>query len=211
VVRIPSFARRPDTVDDDQPMADTRTAEVRREQVDDRARRPADTAPGVATGTATVAPADVDTRRERAQRATAERAAAERAADRAEAERMAEPTADRTADATPVGPRPRASLLATLGLVVGVASAMLVLTGLLAGYGIALGIVGLLLSIGGLSATGKRHVAGKSDALLGIVLNIGAMVIGALALTGALAWLTTETDKVEQLRQWLDTQFANRL
>jgi hypothetical protein len=196
-------------------MADTRTAEVRREQVDDRARRPADTAPAVAAGTATVVPADVDTRREQAQRATAERAAAERAADQAEAERTADPTADptvdRAVDTTPVGPKPRASLLATLGLVIGVASALLVLTGLLAGYGIALGIFGLLLSIGGLSATGKRHVAGKSDALLGIALNIGAMVVGALALTGALPWLTTETDKVDQLRQWLDAQFVDRL
>lgn len=202
MVRIPSFARRHeagdtatedrnsdgriderDAPDNDRPTADTRPVTVRR-QVDDRGAR--------ATATA--------------ERTAAERTAAERTeADRADAARD-HAVADRTA---PV-PRPRASMLATLGLVFGVASALMVLTGVLAGYGIAVGIAGLLLSIGGLSATGKWHVAGKSDALLGVALNIGAMVVGALALTGALSWLTTETDKVEQLRQWLDTQFADR-
>jgi hypothetical protein len=226
VVRIPSFARRPETatatedrnrdgrIDErdrpaDPPVADARGV-TEREKVDDRGPRH-----GAATGTATVVPADTgtrreadtETRRERADEATAERAEAERAeAERADTER----TAERTADTTVEGPKPRASLLATLGLVVGVAAALTVLTGLLAGYGIALGIAGLLLSIGGLSATGKRHVAGKSDALLGIALNVGAMIVGALALTGALPWLTTETDKVDQLRQWLDTQFGER-
>ena len=189
MVRIPSFARRPDTApatedrnrdgrvderdernrQEDRALADTRPVTVR-DQVDDRGDR---RAPGVATA-------------------------------------PTENVADRTVEAVPAGPRPRASLLATLGLVFGVTSALMVLTGVLAGYGVAVGIAGLLLSIGGVSATGKRHVAGKSDALLGIVLNIGAMVVGALALTGALSWLTTETDKVDQLRQWLDTQFGDR-
>ena len=97
------------------------------------------------------------------------RAAAERASDRAETSRLAavrerdETVADHTPDTVPAGPRPRASLMATLGLIVGVAAALAVLTGVLAGYGVALGVVGLFLSIGGISATGRRHVAGKSD------------------------------------------------
>ncbi|HEU4423769.1 MAG TPA: thrombospondin, partial [Pilimelia sp.] len=93
----------------------------------------------------------------------------------------------------------------------GVAAILMVLTGVLAGYGIALGVVGLFLSIGGISATGRRHVAGKSDAVLGAGLSVAAMVIGALAMTGSLSWLSTETDNVQQVRQWLDTQLANRV
>jgi hypothetical protein len=191
VVRIPSFARRSEATtatEDrnrdgqiDERDEPTRTTDTRRVAVRDQVDDRGPR-PRTAAGTATVAP--TETRRE--------------------------PAADRTVVAAPAGPRPRASMLATIGLVIGVAAALTVLTGVLAGYGIALGIAGLLLSIGGLSATGKRHVAGKSDALLGMALNVGAMVVGALALTGALPWLTTETDKVEQLRQWLDTQFADR-
>jgi hypothetical protein len=110
----------------------------------------------------------------------------------------------------PVGPRPRASLLATLALILGVAAALFVLTGALAGYGIGLGAVALLLSIGGLSATGRRHVAGKSDALIGLVLGLGAVVVGILAITGSLSWLTADADTVGRFREWLDAQFVDR-
>jgi len=74
------------------------------------------------------------------------------------------------------GPRPRASLLATLGLILGVASVLLVLSGPLLGWGIGVAGVALVLSLSGIHATGKRHVAGKSDALLGMVLALGAIV-----------------------------------
>jgi hypothetical protein len=220
VVRIPSFARRSDATGtatedrnqdgriderDERPAADTRA--IRREQVDDRAAREREPATGVAT-----VPTDVETRRDRAREVSDERAAAERAADRADADRTAvERERVATDERAPAGPRPRASLLATLGLVVGVVAAMLVLSGVLAGYGLALGVLGLLLSIGGLSATGKRHVAGKSDAVFGMALNVGAIIFGALALTGALTWLTTETNTVDQVRQWLDAQFVDRV
>jgi hypothetical protein len=107
-------------------------------------------------------------------------------------------------------PKPRASLLATLGLVLGVVSAGLVLSGPLLGYGIGVAVLALILSLGGISATGKRHVAGKSDALLGMVLSLGAIVVGVLALTGSLSWLGTGTHTVENVRQWLDAQFVNR-
>jgi hypothetical protein len=107
-------------------------------------------------------------------------------------------------------PKPRASLLATLGLVLGVLSAGLVLSGPLLGYGIGVAVLALILSLGGISATGKRHVAGKSDALLGMILSLGAIVVGVLALTGSLPWLGTGTHTVENARQWLDAQFVNR-
>jgi hypothetical protein len=108
------------------------------------------------------------------------------------------------------GPRPRASLLATLSLILGVVAALVVLTGLLAGYGIGLGVLAALLAVGGIAATRRRHVAGKSDALIGLVLGLGAVVVGIMALTGALPWLGTDTDSVSQLRDWLDRQFVDR-
>jgi hypothetical protein len=108
------------------------------------------------------------------------------------------------------GPRPRASLLATLSLVFGVAAALFVLTGTLAGYGIALGAVAVLLSFAGMSATGRRHVAGKSDALLGLLLGLGAIGLGILAVTGQFGWPNTDADTVQRFREWLDAQTVDR-
>ena len=121
-------------------------------------------------------------------------------------------TDDKTIEQPPVtAPRkPRASLLATLGLIVSVAAALLVLSGPLLGYGIGLGVLGLILSLGGLSATGKQHIAGKTDALIGMMLSLGAIVIGVLALTGSLSWLGTDLQPVTSLREWLDAQFIDR-
>ncbi|MEV4626117.1 thrombospondin [Micromonospora sp. NPDC049523] len=110
----------------------------------------------------------------------------------------------------PAGPRPRASLLATLSLVLGVAGTLFVLTGTLAGYGIAVGAVGALLGVAGISATSRRHVAGKSDALLGLGLGLTAVVIGILAMTGQFTWPTTDGDWVLRFREWLDAQFVDR-
>ncbi|WP_306206939.1 thrombospondin [Actinoplanes sp. RD1] len=108
------------------------------------------------------------------------------------------------------GPKPRASLLATLGLITGVAGALLVLSGPLLGYGIGVAGLALVLSVAGIRATRKRHIAGKTDALIGMVLALGAIVVGVLALTGSLSWLGTDLQPVTSLREWLDTQFVNR-
>jgi Flp pilus assembly protein TadB len=111
---------------------------------------------------------------------------------------------------TAAGPRPRASLLATLGLILAVASALLVLSGPLLGYGIGVAVLALILSLSGIHATGKRHVAGKSDALIGMFVSLAAIVVGVLALTGSLSWLGTDMQPVSSLRHWLDAQFVNR-
>ncbi|PRY31460.1 hypothetical protein CLV70_103347 [Pseudosporangium ferrugineum] len=116
------------------------------------------------------------------------------------------------ADRAPVvaGPKPRASLLATLGLITGVAGALLVLSGPLLGYGIGVAGLALVLSVAGIRATGKRHVAGKTDALIGMVLALAAIVVGVLALTGSLSWLGTDMQPVTSVREWLDAQFIDR-
>ena len=113
-------------------------------------------------------------------------------------------------DAAPAGPKPRASLLATLGLILGVASVLLVLSGPLMGYGLGVAGLALVLSLLGIHATRKRHVAGKTDALLGMIFSLGAIVLGVLALTGSLSWLGTDTQPVNNLREWLDARFADR-
>jgi hypothetical protein len=115
-----------------------------------------------------------------------------------------------TEPVVPAGPKPRSSMLATLGLILGVGSALLVLSGPLLGYGIGVAVVALILSLSGIHATGKRHVAGKTDALIGMVLALAAIVVGVLALTGSLSWLGTDMQPVNSVRQWLDAQFVNR-
>nr|WP_204342465.1 DUF4190 domain-containing protein [Micromonospora terminaliae] len=104
--------------------------------------------------------------------------------------------------------RPRASLLATLGLIVSVVGALFVLSGTLAGYGIGLGAVGAVLAVLGLAATRRRHVAGKTDALIGIAVGLAAVVLGIVAMTGQFDWPTTDGEWVGRFREWLDSQFA---
>lgn len=115
-------------------------------------------------------------------------------------------------DRTPAvaGPRPRSSMLATLGLVLGVGSALLVLSGPLLGYGIGVALLALILSLSGISATSKRHVAGRTEAVFGMLLALAAIVVGVLALTGSLSWLGTDTNTVESVRHWLDANTVDR-
>ncbi|GAB1642850.1 hypothetical protein [Krasilnikovia sp. MM14-A1259] len=140
------------------------------------------------------------------------RPVAERAAiddtipDRGIATRDTENLAPR--DRAALGPKPRASLLATLALIAGVASALLVLSGPLIGYGIAVAVLGLVLALAGFSATGKRHVAGRTDALIAMAVALGAIVVGVLALSGSLSWLGTDMQPASSLREWLDARFA---
>ncbi|WP_244218880.1 DMT family transporter [Micromonospora arida] len=133
-------------------------------------------------------------------------------ADRVTTDRPVDPTPGVGTPEPPVtrGPKPRASLLATLGLIVSVAGAMFVLTGTLAGYGIGLGAFGAVLAVLGLMATRRRHVAGKTDALFGVLIGLAAVVIGVLAMTGQFDWPTTDGDWVPRFREWLDSQFVDR-
>ncbi|MGW4499708.1 thrombospondin [Micromonospora sp. NPDC004336] len=147
----------------------------------------------------------VDLDRDAARAAGADRDRPERPVDR-----DGDGVADRAEQPVVAGPKPRASMLATLGLVVGLAGALFVLTGTLAGYGIGLGAIGAVLAVLGLMATRRRHIAGKTDALLGIVFGLGAVVLGVVAMTGQFDWPTTDGDWVARFREWLDSQFVDR-
>jgi hypothetical protein len=106
----------------------------------------------------------------------------------------------------PEGPRPRASFFATLSLMLGLAAALTVMTGVLAGPGVGLGLLATFAAIGGIAATSRRHVAGKGDATLGMVLGLAAIIVGVLAMTGNLPWLDTANDQVMRVRDWLQAQ-----
>jgi hypothetical protein len=208
-VRLPTFSRQTgaDTA------ADERSTAANPGTTPVRERRDASvTAPSDATTTRfTTAGAAADKAQVQADKAEVKADKAEVKAERAEAKAGTAFTDKRdTRDAVAAGPKPRASLLATLGLVLAVASALLVLSGPLLGYGIGVAVLALILSLSGIHATGKRHVAGKSDALLGMVLSLAAIVVGVLALTGSLSWLGTDMQPVNSTREWLDAQFANR-
>jgi hypothetical protein len=115
---------------------------------------------------------------------------------------------DRVEERAPVEPkwRARASLLATLALMVGLTSVYAALTGRLAPVAVVLGLIGLLLSFGGLSASGKPRVAGGGMAMFALLLSVAGAVLGVLAITGAVPWLDSEVDQVARWRDWLDAR-----
>ncbi|WIM95672.1 hypothetical protein ACTOB_007797 [Actinoplanes oblitus] len=211
-MRIPSFSR----------AATTDTAETARVPV--QPRRDDDTTQDITTPRTGDTPRDVttprtgDTPRDVTRPRTTDPARdlntprAGTVTPPTEAERKPVPVGRPATPAAEPAParRPRASLLATLGLIASVAGIALVLSGPLAGWGIGVAALGLVLSLAGLSATRKQHVAGKTDALIGLLVALGAIALGVLALTGSLSWLGTDTQPASDLREWLDAQFANR-
>jgi hypothetical protein len=102
--------------------------------------------------------------------------------------------------------RARASAIATIALILGVVSAAAVATGVLAVPGVVLGLVALLVSVTGFVATVKPHLAGRLDATLGLVLSLGAVVVGLLALGNAIPWPNTDTNQVAAFADWLRSE-----
>jgi hypothetical protein len=225
-VRIPTFSRQTDTADGaeaDRPApSGSATTPVRPRRESD-ATTETNLPPTVAPPPAN--PPTIVPRRSESERAAQiddtadlkppaarpqpvdQRDSGQRSSDQRESADLRPPA---TEPVVPAGPKPRSSMLATLGLILGVGSALLVLSGPLLGYGIGVAVVALILSLSGIHATGKRHVAGKTDALIGMVLALAAIVVGVLALTGSLSWLGTDMQPVNSVRQWLDAQFVNR-
>jgi hypothetical protein len=97
--------------------------------------------------------------------------------------------------------RARASVLASIALALAVAAALIVATGVLAVIGVGIAVLALLFAMGGLSATGRqyRFIAGRGQALVGLLLATAAIVVGILAITGVLPGFDTDTNVVEEL------------
>jgi hypothetical protein len=102
--------------------------------------------------------------------------------------------------------RARASIIATLALIVGFTSVYAALTGVLAPLAVALGVLGLILSFGGMSASGKPRIAGGGLALFALILSVGGAVLGVLAMNHTTGWLDSDIDQVARLRDWMDAQ-----
>jgi hypothetical protein len=98
---------------------------------------------------------------------------------------------------------PRSSALATLSMLLAVPAALAVATGVLAAAGAALGLLGALAGIGGLTATRYRHIAGRGNAILGLLLGVAALAVGAMAVTGNLAWLDPSVNQFSRLLTWV--------
>jgi VIT1/CCC1 family predicted Fe2+/Mn2+ transporter len=102
--------------------------------------------------------------------------------------------------------RARASLAATIGVMVGLVGVAAALTGLLAPFGVVLGVVGLLFSFAGMSAGRKPNVAGRGLGALGLLVGFVAIVFSVLALAHAASWLDSNVDQVAKLRDWVNVQ-----
>lgn len=119
-----------------------------------------------------------------------------------------EPTSPGTPTA-PVRVAPaRASMMATLGVMLGLLGTAAALTGRLAPFGVALGVLGMLFSLGGVVAGGRPNVAGRGLGTFGALLCVAAVVFGVLAMTHTASWLNSDVDQVSRLRDWLDTKLT---
>jgi zinc transporter ZupT len=99
---------------------------------------------------------------------------------------------------------PRSSALATVSLLLASLGAAAVATGVLAVAGGVLGVVGVVFAIAGLVANRHRHIVGRGNAIIGLVLGVAAAVVAALSVTDLLPGLDAETNRVSQLVEWLD-------
>jgi len=115
------------------------------------------------------------------------------------------PVTDTTPDTRPVV-RARASMAATLGLMIGLVGVAAALTGLLAPFGVVLGVLGVLVSFAGVSAGRRPNVAGRGLGTLGLLVSFVAIVFSVLALTHSASWLDSNVDQVAKLRDWVNVQ-----
>jgi VIT1/CCC1 family predicted Fe2+/Mn2+ transporter len=117
-------------------------------------------------------------------------------------------TDERAADRGVARPvmRARASLAATIGVMVGLVGVVAALTGLLAPFGVVLGVIGLLFSFAGMSAGRRPNVAGRGLGALGLLVSFVAIVFSVLALTHSASWLDSNVDQVAKLRDWVNVQ-----
>jgi len=228
VARIGVFGRR--TEEQDRPTAVGSTSgtdrtvivDRNRDGVDDREERlvkPAELKDADTNKDGVVSDAEARAAHERTQTrlANRERLAAQDGGAPRTAVVERQPVVDRDRDGVddrvqtrPAPPEPRirarASLMATIALIVGLTSVYCALTGRLAPVAVALGVIGLLLSFAGLSATGRPRVAGSGLAVLALLLSVGGAVLGVLAMNHTVPWLDSDVDQVARLRDWLDTQ-----
>jgi len=102
--------------------------------------------------------------------------------------------------------RARVSATATLSLILGVVAVGAALTGLLAAAGVAVGIIAAVVGLPGLVGPRRHDRTGRSLALLGLVCGVGAATLGLLAIGDHLSWLSSRSDEVGQVHDWLTAE-----
>ena len=96
----------------------------------------------------------------------------------------------------------RVSIWAAGGALIAVVAICATVTGLLAPVGAAIGVVATLASLIGLRTT-SRHLAGHGLAIVGVLLGLAAIVIGAFAVTRHYAWPNSTVDEIARWHSWL--------
>jgi len=102
----------------------------------------------------------------------------------------------------------RTSGLAVFGLIFGLTAVYAALSGRLVPVALVAAVLGVLCSGGGLSATSRSGVTGRSVALFGLLLSIVGGIFAVLAMTGMVSWLNGDVDQVARARDWLNSQFS---
>jgi len=96
------------------------------------------------------------------------------------------------------------SFTATLSLVAGTLAIAATLTGLLAPLGFAAGVVAVILGLISVASVGRPHVTGHGVVLTGLAFGVVAIVLSLLAINGQMSWLSSKTDEIAVVHNWLN-------
>jgi hypothetical protein len=140
-----------------------------------------------------------------AEQREANAAADEAANDRTETYPAAEPVTEPVSE--PVADTKRwahVSGMATLSLIVGTLAVAATLTGLLAPLGFAAGVLAILIGIIALYAVRRPGVTGHTLVGVGVLFGLVAIVLSVLAMNDSLSWLSSKTDEIATVHNWLN-------
>jgi 1,4-dihydroxy-2-naphthoate octaprenyltransferase len=96
------------------------------------------------------------------------------------------------------------SLLASLTLVIGTLSVAATLTGLLAPIGFATGVLAVILGALATYSIGRPNVTGHGLVTCGVLFGVISIVLSLLAINGQLSWLSSDTNEVTTVHNWLN-------
>ena len=99
--------------------------------------------------------------------------------------------------------RARVAPMAAISLVLGVVAVCATLTGLLAPAGVVAGVLATVAGVAGLARKRRYDRTGRGLAAFGVLLGIAAAVVGVLAISGQLSWLSSRSNEVAQVHDWL--------
>jgi hypothetical protein len=142
---------------------------------------------------------------QREANAAAEQAANDRTETLPPTESVTEPGAEPVSE--PVADTRRwahVSGMATLSLIVGTLAVAATLTGLLAPVGFAAGVLAILIGIVALYAVRRPGVTGHALVGLGVLFGLVAIVLSVLAMNDSLSWLSSKTNEITTVHNWLN-------